>query len=142
MDRIVIVGGSVAGLTAAETLREDGFRGELVLINGERHAGYDRPPLSKHVLSGRMQCSDAMLRPIDFYAKDRVNHRVGVRAAGLDADRRIVLLDTGERVAFDALLVATGLRPRPLPGQPAWRGIHMLRTLDNALELRADEPFL
>ena len=138
MDRVVIVGGSVAGLTAAETLREDGFAGEIVLINGETHAGYDRPPLSKHVLSGRMQCSGVALRPSDFYAQHRMDHRIGVRAAGLDVGRRIVSLDTGASVAFDALLIATGLRPRPLPGQPAWRGIHMLRTLDDALELRAD----
>jgi len=138
MERVVIVGGSAAGLTAAETLREDGFAGELVLINGESHAGYDRPPLSKHVLGGRTQVSDVMLRPIDFYAQNRVEHRIGVRAAGLDADRRNVLLDSGERVTYDGLLIATGLRPRPLPGQPALRGIHMLRTLDDALALRAD----
>jgi NADPH-dependent 2,4-dienoyl-CoA reductase/sulfur reductase-like enzyme len=138
MERVVIVGGSVAGVTAVETLREDGFAGELVLINGENHAGYDRPPLSKHVLSGRMQCSDVALRPLDFNLQHRVDHRLGVRATGLDLDRRIVLLDGGEHVRFDALLIATGVRARPLAGQPAWRGIHTLRTLDDALKLRTD----
>src|SRR5690349_23492799 len=79
-----------------------------------------------------------MLRPIDFYGQNPVDHRIGVRAARLDVDQRIVLLDSGERVTYDGLLIATGLRPRALPGQPALRGIHMLRTLDDALALRAD----
>src|SRR5687768_5142072 len=68
MNRIVVVGASVAGLNAAETLREEGFSGELVLVNGERHAGYDRPPLSKQVLDGRKAAADLTLKPADFYS--------------------------------------------------------------------------
>jgi len=138
MERVVIVGASVAGLTAAETLREEGFAGELVLVNGELHAGYDRPPLSKAVLNGRMPPSEVALRPAEFYLEHRIDHRVGVRAEALDLRDRTVLIDTGERLGFDGLIVATGLRARPLPGQSALGGLHMLRTLDDAQQLRAD----
>ena len=138
MDRVIIVGASVAGLTAAETLRDEGFAGELVLVNGERHAGYDRPPLSKAVLSGRVQPAEIALRPAAFHLKHSIEHRVGVRAEALDLRGRTVLLDTGERLGFDGLIVATGLRARPLPGQPRLRGVHMLRTLDDAQQLRAE----
>jgi NADPH-dependent 2,4-dienoyl-CoA reductase/sulfur reductase-like enzyme len=138
MERVVIVGASVAGLTAAETLREEGFAGELVLVNGERHPGYDRPPLSKAVLNGRMPPSELALRPAQFHLEHRIDHRVGVRAEAMDLRDRTVLLDTGERLGFDGLIVATGLRARPLPGQPALGGVHMLRTLDDAQQLRAD----
>ena len=138
MERVVIVGASVAGLTAAETLREEGFAGELVLVNGEQHAGYDRPPLSKAVLNGRMPPSEVALRPAEFYLEHRIDHRVGVRAEALDLRDRTVLIDTGERLGFDGLIVATGLRARPLPGQSALGGLHTLRTLDDAQQLRAD----
>jgi 3-phenylpropionate/trans-cinnamate dioxygenase ferredoxin reductase subunit len=138
MHRVVVVGASVAGLTAAETLREEGFSGELVLVNGERHAGYDRPPLSKHILIGRLQASDLSLRPPEVYSMHSIDHRVGVRAEGLDLHRRTIRLDTGERIGFDDLIIATGLRARPLRGQPLLRGVHVLRTLDDAQQLRAD----
>jgi len=138
MERVIIVGASAAGLTAAETLREEGFAGELVLVNGERHAGYDRPPLSKAVLNGRMPPSELALRPAQFHLEHRIDHRVGVRAEALDLRGRTLLLDTGERLGFDGMIVATGLRARPLPGQPTLGGVHMLRTLDDAQQLRAD----
>ena len=137
MERVVIVGASVAGLTAAETLRDEGFSGAIVLVNGERHAGYDRPPLSKAILSGRMQAADIALRPAGFHALHSIDHRLGVRARGLDLSGRAVLLDTGERIGFDGLIIATGLRARSLPGQPQLAGVHLLRTLDDAQQLRA-----
>jgi 3-phenylpropionate/trans-cinnamate dioxygenase ferredoxin reductase subunit len=137
MRRVVIVGASVAGLTAAETLREDGFAGDIVLVNGERHAGYDRPPLSKALLSGRLQASDLALRPTEFHVAHSIDHRVGVRAEAMDLSNRAVLLDNGERIGFDGAIIATGLRARPLPGQPPFAGVHLLRTLDDAERLRA-----
>ena len=138
MNRIVVVGASLAGLTALETLREENFAGELVVINAEAHVGYDRPPLSKKVLSGAMRASDITLKPADFFETNRVDQRIGVRAAALDLAARTIVLATGESLAFDGLLIATGLRPRPLPRQPVLRGLHMLRTLDDAVALRAD----
>ena len=137
MRRVVIVGASVAGLTAAETLREEGFSGEIVLVDGESHAGYDRPPLSKAVLSGRMQAGDIALRPAEFHVSHSIDHRLGVQARALDVSDRTILLDTGERIAFDGSIIATGLRARPLPGQPSLAGVHLLRTLDDAQGLRA-----
>jgi NADPH-dependent 2,4-dienoyl-CoA reductase/sulfur reductase-like enzyme len=138
MRRIVVVGASVAGLTAAETLREEGFSGEMVLVNGEKHAGYDRPPLSKQMLSGRFRAPDLSLRPAGFYAMHSIDHRVGVRAEGLDLRRRMILLDTGEHIGFDGLIIATGLRARALREHRLLRGVHSLRTLDDAQQLRAD----
>jgi NADPH-dependent 2,4-dienoyl-CoA reductase/sulfur reductase-like enzyme len=138
MNRIVVVGASLAGLTAVETLREEGFDGELVLINGETHNGYDRPPLSKKVLSGVMNASEVMLKSSDFFVTNRIDHRIATYATALDLNARTIALGSGEVLAFDGLLVATGLRPRPLPRQPVLRGVHMLRTLDDAIALRAD----
>ena len=138
MNRIVVVGASLAGLTAVETLREENFAGELVVINAETHAGYDRPPLSKKVLAGVMNASDITLKPAEFFATNRVDHRIGVRATAMDLAARTIVLATGEILTFDGLLIATGLRPRPLPRQPALRGLHMLRTLDDAVAIRAD----
>jgi len=138
VDRIVVVGASLAGLTAVETLREENFAGELVVINAETHAGYDRPPLSKKVLAGGMNASDITLKPAEFFATNRVDHRIGVRATVMDLATRTIALATGEILTFDGLLIATGLRPRPLPRQPVLRGLHMLRTLDDAVAIRAD----
>ena len=137
MKRVVIVGASVAGLTAAETLRDEGFQGEIVLVDGELHAGYDRPPLSKAILSGRMQASEIALRPAEFHRLRSIDRRLGVQARALSLSGRAVLLDSGEYLAFDGLIIATGLRARPLPGQPQLAGVHLLRTLDDAHGLRA-----
>lgn len=115
--RIVIVGASLAGLRAAEQLREEGFTGSLTLIGDEPHEPYDRPPLSKQVLIGRALPEDTALprrRAID------AQWRLGVAAIGLDRDRRRVRLADGEDVEYDRLLIATGVasgrgrtRPRP-----------------------------
>ena len=137
MKRVVIVGASVAGLTAAETLRDEGFQGEIVLVDGELHAGYDRPPLSKAILSGRMQASEIALRPAEFHRLRSIDRRLGVQARALSLSDRAVLLDSGEYLVFDGLIIATGLRARPLPGQPQLAGVHLLRTLDDAHGLRA-----
>ncbi|MFI7128646.1 NAD(P)/FAD-dependent oxidoreductase [Nonomuraea sp. NPDC050153] len=132
MKRILVVGASAAGLAAAETLRREGFGGMLTLVGDEPAAPYDRPPLSKQILSGEWSATRLPLRsPADLDALD-LDLRLGAAATGLDLAERTVRLADGAAVPYDGLIVATGVRPRRLPG----RGAHVLRTLDDALALR------
>lgn len=134
--RIVIVGASAAGLTTAEALREKGYGGALTLIGAEPHAPYDRPPLSKQILTGAWEPERAELRDPGAIGKLDAELLLGRRATGLDVAGRTVLLDGGDRRPFDALVIATGAAPRRLPGCDL-AGVHVLRTLDDALALRA-----
>ncbi|AKA01821.1 ferredoxin reductase [Streptomyces noursei ZPM] len=132
--RIVIVGASLAGLRAAETLRDEGFTGDLTLVGDEPHPPYDRPPLSKQVLLGRVPAADVGLparRPVD------ARWKLGVRASGLDPATKEVLLRNGERLPFDRLLIATGTRARPWPHPEEARldGVLTVRTVDDAQRL-------
>ncbi|MEV4507229.1 NAD(P)/FAD-dependent oxidoreductase [Streptomyces klenkii] len=134
--RIVIVGASLAGLRAAETLRDEGFEGELTLVGDEPRLPYDRPPLSKLVLLGKAGAEDCGLparRPID------AQWRLGVPASGVDAAGKSVVLADGERLPFDRLLIATGTRARPwpVPGEAALEGVFTVRTSDDAGRLAA-----
>jgi len=133
--RIVVVGASLAGLRGIEALRRDGYDGAITLVGAEPHLPYDRPPLSKQVLAGSLEPDQIALRrePIEDLALDL---RLGRRAISLDAKAREIALDDGERVAWDGLLIASGATPRRLPGAPALEGIHVLRTLDDALAIR------
>ncbi|MEU5633672.1 NAD(P)/FAD-dependent oxidoreductase [Streptomyces rishiriensis] len=133
MKRIVIVGASAAGLAAAETLRREGYDGTLTLVGDEPHPPYDRPPLSKHVLSGQWDAGMTALRTPEDLAALGLDLRLGVAAAGLDPATRVVQLADGGTVPYDRLVIATGVRPRRLPGD---RDAHVLRTLDDALALR------
>ncbi|WP_430791849.1 NAD(P)/FAD-dependent oxidoreductase [Actinoplanes sp. G11-F43] len=130
MRRIVVVGASAAGLAAAETLRREGYAGSLTLIGDESHPPYDRPPLSKQILSGEWEPARIALRTAEQLAG--LELRLGVPAVGLDLSTRTVALGDGGEVPFDGLIVATGVSPRTLPG-PAG---HFIRTVDQALELR------
>jgi NADPH-dependent 2,4-dienoyl-CoA reductase/sulfur reductase-like enzyme len=138
VERIVIVGASLAGLRAAEQLRHEGFAGTLTLLGAEAHEPYDRPPLSKQVLAGDWEVDRVVLRQPDELAKLDVELRVGARAVALDAANRTVILSDAEAVKADGIVVATGAEPRTLPGQPDLPGIHVLRTLDDSLRLRDD----
>jgi NADPH-dependent 2,4-dienoyl-CoA reductase/sulfur reductase-like enzyme len=134
MRRIVVVGASMAGLRAAQAARAAGFDGELVVVGDERHLPYTRPPLSKDLLAGR-HTVDRCAFPCD--ALD-AQWRLGVPATGLDRDRRRVILADGDTVPYDRLIVATGCRARPWPGVGGdLEGVHTLRTLNDALALRA-----
>jgi NADPH-dependent 2,4-dienoyl-CoA reductase/sulfur reductase-like enzyme len=113
--RIVIVGASLAGLSAAETLRAEGFRGSLTLIGDEVYLPYDRPPLSKAVLTGWVPAEHTQLPRRETLAD--VEWRLGVAAVGLDLPAKQVRLADGHTVAFDRLLIATGTRARPWPRQ-------------------------
>ncbi|MFJ4636978.1 NAD(P)/FAD-dependent oxidoreductase [Streptomyces hygroscopicus] len=135
MKRIVVVGASAAGLAAAETLRREGYEGTITLIGEEPHHPYDRPPLSKQILGGQWEADRVALRaPADLDALG-LELRLGTAATGLDLAGRTVGLADGARVPYDGLVIATGVRPRRLPGDGGERA-HVLRTLDDALALR------
>ncbi|MFB7999281.1 NAD(P)/FAD-dependent oxidoreductase [Streptomyces sp. NPDC056002] len=136
LSRVVVVGASAAGLTAAETLRREGFSGQLTIIGEERHLPYDRPPLSKQVLKGEWQPERVALRTREALDALDAEWLLGHRAVGLDAAGRAVELAGGTRVPFDGLVVATGVRPRRLPFGQDLAGVHVLRDLEDALALR------
>src|ERR1700733_3383340 len=135
MRTVAIVGTSLAGLRAAETLRREGFDGAIVAIGAEAHLPYDRPPLSKELLRGDWEPDQLVLRKQGVDDLD-LDWRLDARAVALHLDAREVELHDGERVAFDGLVIATGATPRRLPNQPNFAGVFTLRTLDDALALR------
>src|SRR6266851_1665587 len=129
--RIVIVGASLAGLRAAETLRKEGFTGKLTLIGDEPYQPYDRPPLSKQVLSGWVPTEHTTLPQL--YELGDVEWRLGVPATRLDRTTKRVFLADGQEVSFDRLLIATGVRARPWPNEAeaALDGVFVLRGRDD-----------
>jgi NADPH-dependent 2,4-dienoyl-CoA reductase/sulfur reductase-like enzyme len=133
---IAVVGASLAGLSAARALRGQGFDGRLTLIGTESHRPYDRPPLSKEFLAGRMSEADLALETDDEDLG--AEWRLGVTATGLDPGDRRVLLDDGTSVRADGIVVATGASARTLPGGGGLGGVHTLRSLDDARALRSD----
>ena len=135
---ITIVGASLAGIRAAETLRRDGFDGIVTLIGDEPHLPYDRPPLSKDVLAGTTDVERVQLVDEAKVAELDLDLRLGLRARALRVADHALELDDGSTHRFDGLLIATGARPRTLPGTPDLAGIHTLRTLDDSLALSAD----
>lgn len=136
MRTIAVVGASLAGLSAIETLRKLGYDGRVVAVGAEPILPYDRPPLSKQVLAGAAPPELTALRTAAAIERLGVEWRLGRRASGLDVGRRRVLLGDGEPVDFDGLVIATGATPRRLPQPPDLAGIHVLRTLDDCLAIR------
>ena len=129
----VIVGASLAGATAAATLRGEGFDGRIALIGAEPLAPYERPPLSKEYLRGEQPLEDAFVRPPEWYAEQEIDARFGTRAVQIDVREREVVLAGGERIAFDRLLMATGSRNRSLDAPGAGLpGVFDLRHADDA----------
>ncbi|GAA2535555.1 NAD(P)/FAD-dependent oxidoreductase [Streptomyces koyangensis] len=129
LGRVVVVGNGIAGLTAADTLREAGFDGELTIVGDERHPAYSRPALSKALLLDGDDLTSHELPPAGHGATELL----GVRATGLDLGRRLVSLDDGTVLPYDRLVLATGSRARRLSALP---GELTLRGLDDALALR------
>jgi len=128
----VVVGASAAGLAATETLRREGYDGTLTLVGDEPHPPYDRPPLSKQFLTGQWDTGQLALRTGADLDALGLDLRLGVAATGLDPATRSVRLSDGSTVSYDGLVVATGVRPRRLPGKDT----QVLRSLDDALALR------
>ncbi|MCI2421334.1 FAD-dependent oxidoreductase [Saccharopolyspora sp. K220] len=136
--RVVVAGASAAGLSVAETLRREGFDGSITMIGDEDSAPYDRPPLSKEILSGKWPEQRVWLREESAIDALDLDLRLGVRATGADAAARNVELADGSTVPYDELVIATGVRPRRLPGTDDVPGVHVLRTLADARALRAE----
>jgi NADPH-dependent 2,4-dienoyl-CoA reductase/sulfur reductase-like enzyme len=130
--RIVVAGASAAGLATAETLRREGYDGTLTLVGDEPHPPYDRPPLSKQFLTGQWDTGQLALRTEADLDALGLDLRLGVAATRLDPATRSVRLSDGSTVSYDGLVIATGVRPRRLPGRDA----QVLRSLDDALALR------
>jgi 3-phenylpropionate/trans-cinnamate dioxygenase ferredoxin reductase component len=135
----VIIGASLTGGTAAATLRQEGFDGDVVLIGAEAQPPYERPPLSKQYLRGEAPFEKALVRPAGFYEQNRIETRFSSRATRVDPTERTVTLDTGAHVRYDKLLIATGVRNRrpPIPGLDL-PGVFDLRTLSDADALRRE----
>ena len=134
--QIVIVGASLAGLRAAETLRASGYDGIVTLIGAEPHMPYDRPPLSKQFLKGDWDAERISLRRPDQYEPLQLDFHLGVAAKQLDPVGKTVTMVNGDVVPFDGCIIATGTAARRLPFGHDLDGVHTLRTLDDAVALR------
>lgn len=138
MAHVVVVGAGLAGLRTVEFLRAEGFTGQISLVGDEAHEPYDRPPLSKQILAGQWPQERATLRRGTLgrgtLAELDISLRLSTAALGVERER--VELDDGTRLRYDALVVATGVRPRRLPGQPEHPELHVLRTLEDCQGLR------
>ncbi|HYJ56832.1 MAG TPA: FAD-dependent oxidoreductase [Mycobacterium sp.] len=136
MKRIAIIGASLAGLSAARALRAQGFGGQLTVVGEETRRPYDRPPLSKEFLSGDISEADLALEADDDDLE--AEWQLGSAATKLNTSCGAIELANGTRVAADAVVIATGSRARRWPGCEAMAGVHVIRTIDDAVALRAD----
>jgi 3-phenylpropionate/trans-cinnamate dioxygenase ferredoxin reductase subunit len=137
----VIVGASLAGAKAAEALRQEGFEGRLVLVGEERQRPYERPPLSKDYLRGEAERPRVYVHDEDFYADQEIELRTSARVVAIEPAAGQVVLESGERLAYDRLLLTTGAAARhlPVPGADL-PGVHTLRTLEDAESLKQAIP--
>lgn len=133
---VVVVGGGLAAVRSAEALRRAGFAGPLTVVGDESSLPYDRPPLSKQVLSGRWELERVGLIDDDRLAELSIDLRAGVPAVSLDLEAGAVHLEGGQELPADAVVVATGCRARWLPGTEHLEAVHVLRTGADALALR------
>lgn len=138
LNRVVVVGASLAGLRAAETLRSEGFDGEVVIVGAESHRPYDRPPLSKKLLAGEWEPDRIHLRQPDSFDELDVEWRFGLAATGLDTEAGVLHLTDGSELSFDGCIIATGSACRRLPDQGRYGHVHEVRTLDDSMRLRAE----
>ena len=135
-DGIVIAGGGLGGQRRAETLRRHGYDGAIRIVCGESHRPYDRPPLSKELLSGVHTEDSLPYQPTQWYEEQSVDLLLGVSATGLSPAERRVGLSGGTTLVYDHLLIATGSSPRILPMLRGYENVSTLRTLDDSRMLR------
>lgn len=136
VQRVVIVGASAGGIATAQALRENGFSGELVLVGDEPHLPYDRPPLSKQLLSGGEEFDFVQLATDAECTDSSLTLRLGERATGLDVAASRVRIGDDHWLSYDKLVISTGVEARRLPGVEGIDGVLTLRTYDDALRLR------
>ena len=138
INHIVIVGAGIAGARAAESLRKEGYEGAITLLGNEPERPYKRPPLSKEYLHGEGDRAQAYVHPEGFYTDNRIDLRTSSTVRAIEPASREVILDNGDRLPFDRLLITTGARPRTLevPGADL-PGVRSLRTLADADAIRA-----
>jgi NADPH-dependent 2,4-dienoyl-CoA reductase/sulfur reductase-like enzyme len=134
-NRIVVIGGGLAGAKAVEALREKGYDGELALVADESDLPYERPPLSKDFLQRKQEFEAAIVHPADWYDEHKIDLRLGVAAMSVDRDAHEVGLADGSTLGYDKLLLATGARPRQLR-VPGGEGLRYLRTRRDSEQLR------
>jgi 3-phenylpropionate/trans-cinnamate dioxygenase ferredoxin reductase component len=139
LERVVIIGAGQAAAQAIDTLRKKGYVGSITLVGDEQEWPYQRPPLSKKYLAGALERDRLGIRPAHFYAERGIEARLGRRAVEIDRTGQRVRLEDGELLAYDALLLATGSRPRQLPAPGAHlEGVYLLRTARDADRLRSE----
>jgi NADPH-dependent 2,4-dienoyl-CoA reductase/sulfur reductase-like enzyme len=134
--RLVVVGASLAGLRAVISARKAGYDGPITLVGGEEHLPYDRPPLSKAFLDDAEATHPEFPHARDLHGSLDVDVRLNTWATSLDGERRVIELTGGEELEYHAMVVATGAAARTLPGTGTLRGVHCLRTLDDAIAIR------
>ncbi len=135
-DGIAIAGGGLAGQRCAETLRREGYERAIRVVCSEPYRPYDRPPLSKQLLTDSAHDADLPYRSAEWYQEQAVELLVGVSATGLDPAEHRLSLSDGSALRFEQLLIATGGRPRTLPILAGYDNVSVLRTLDDARVLR------
>ena len=133
----VVIGGGQAGGRAVEGIRKAGFDGTVILLGEEERAPYERPPLSKQVLTGEAEPESARLREESWYRDQDIDLRLATRVGRIDRERKRVVLEDGQELAYDRLLLATGAQPKvpDLPGVTL-SGVHVLRDMADSLALR------
>jgi 3-phenylpropionate/trans-cinnamate dioxygenase ferredoxin reductase subunit len=134
---VLVVGAGLAGARSAETLRAEGFAGDVMLVGEESVPPYERPALSKELLAGTRTPDSLSLRPPGFWTDHGIALVLGERVIRLDTAEHVAVTDRGTRLPWDAVVLATGARPRNLPFA-APRGVHVLRALSDALALQAE----
>ncbi|MEO8828514.1 FAD-dependent oxidoreductase [Lapillicoccus sp.] len=138
VQQVVIVGGGLAGATTAEALRDEGFTGSIVIFAAERHAPYERPPLSKDYLRGESTADDVLVHPFDWYASHDVDLRIGTAVTAIERKEHRVVATDGKRTAYDKLVIATGASPRRSTLSGAELGnVLYLRTIEDSDRLRS-----